>query len=44
MQTVMVPDLVPPTPEARAACVAVMASLIEVRSALFAQGDLVSST
>jgi HAD superfamily hydrolase (TIGR01509 family) len=42
MQTVMVPDLVPPTPEVRALCDAVMASLHEVRQAAFVQ-DLVSN-
>ena len=36
MQTVMVPDLVPPTDEVRALCRAVMGSLHEVRAAAFA--------
>lgn len=36
MQTVMVPDLVPPTDEVRALCRAVMASLHDVRAAAFA--------
>jgi HAD superfamily hydrolase (TIGR01509 family) len=36
MQTVMVPDLVQPTPEVRALCHAVMGSLHEVRAAAFA--------
>jgi HAD superfamily hydrolase (TIGR01509 family) len=36
MQTIMVPDLIPPTDELRALCHAVMASLHEVRSAAFA--------
>jgi HAD superfamily hydrolase (TIGR01509 family) len=44
MQTVMIPDLVQPTPESRAACVAVMSSLHELREALFAQASVVSST
>jgi HAD superfamily hydrolase (TIGR01509 family) len=43
MQTVMVPDLVPPSDELRALCAAVMASLHELRQSAFAQ-DLVSST
>jgi HAD superfamily hydrolase (TIGR01509 family) len=43
MQTIMVPDLVPPTPELRALCAAVMDSLHDVREAAFGQ-DLVSST
>ncbi|MBI4920225.1 MAG: HAD family phosphatase [Devosia nanyangense] len=43
MQTVMVPDLVPPTDEVRALCDAVMLSLHEVRAAAFAQ-DFVIST
>ncbi len=43
MQTVMVPDLVPPSAEVRALCDAVMPSLHAVRAAAFAQ-DLVSST
>jgi HAD superfamily hydrolase (TIGR01509 family) len=38
MQTVMVPDLVPPTEELRHLCHAVMASLHEVRAAAFATG------
>ena len=42
MQTIMVPDLVPPTDELRALCT-VMHSLHDVRQAAFAQ-DLVSST
>jgi len=42
MQTIMVPDLVPPTDELRALCT-VMGSLHDVREAAFAQ-DLVSST
>jgi HAD superfamily hydrolase (TIGR01509 family) len=37
MQTVMVPDLVPPTDEVRALCAAVMTSLHDVRAAAFAQ-------
>jgi HAD superfamily hydrolase (TIGR01509 family) len=36
MQTVMVPDLVPPTPDVRALCRAVMGSLHDVRAAAFA--------
>lgn len=36
MQTVMVPDLVPPTDEVRALCRAVMGSLHDVRAAAFA--------
>ena len=36
MQTVMVPDLLQPTPEVRALCHAVMGSLHEVRAAAFA--------
>jgi len=36
MQTVMVPDLVQPTPDVRALCHAVMESLHEVRTAAFA--------
>lgn len=36
MQTIMVPDLVPPTTEVRALCHAVMDSLHEVRAAAFA--------
>jgi HAD superfamily hydrolase (TIGR01509 family) len=36
MQTVMVPDLVPPTDEVRALCRAIMGSLHEVRAAAFA--------
>jgi HAD superfamily hydrolase (TIGR01509 family) len=36
MQTVMVPDLVPPTDEVRALCHAVMGSLHDVRAAAFA--------
>ena len=36
MQTVMVPDLIPPTEETRRLCAAVMESLHEVRSAAFA--------
>jgi len=43
MQTVMVPDLVPPSPAARAACVAVVEDLHTLRAAIFAQ-DLVSNT
>jgi HAD superfamily hydrolase (TIGR01509 family) len=43
MQTVMVPDLVPPSAAARAACVAVVDDLHALRSAMFAQ-DLVSNT
>ena len=39
MQTIMVPDLVQPTAEARAACVAVMASLHQLRAALFTDAD-----
>ena len=36
MQTVMVPDLVPPTDDVRALCHAVMGSLHDVRAAAFA--------
>jgi len=43
MQTVMVPDLVAPTPTERAACVAVVDSLHALRREIFAQ-DLVSNT
>ncbi len=43
MQTVMVPDLVPPSDEVRALCAAVMASLDEVRTAALAQ-DFASTT
>lgn len=43
LQTVMVPDLVAPSAESRAACVAVMADLHELRSAIAAQ-DVLSST
>jgi HAD superfamily hydrolase (TIGR01509 family) len=35
MQTVMVPDLVPPSPELRALCAAVLGSLHELREAAF---------
>jgi hypothetical protein len=42
MQTVMVPDLVPPTAEIRRLCT-VMASLHDVQAAAFGQA-LVSST
>ena len=42
MQTVMVPDLVPPNDDIRALCI-VMQSLHQVREAAFGQ-DLVSST
>jgi HAD superfamily hydrolase (TIGR01509 family) len=43
MQTVMVPDLIAPSQDARAACVAVMQDLHELRQAMFGQ-VLVSST
>jgi HAD superfamily hydrolase (TIGR01509 family) len=43
MQTVMVPDLIAPTPTERAACVAVLDSLHALRREIFAQ-DLVSNT
>lgn len=43
MQTIMVPDLVPPTAATRAACAAVMADLHALRAVMFGQ-DLVSST
>jgi beta-phosphoglucomutase-like phosphatase (HAD superfamily) len=40
MQTVMVPDLVPPSDDVRALCAAVMASLDEVRHAALAAGPI----
>jgi len=43
MQTVMVPDLVPPNDEIRALCDAVMESLVAVRAAAF-QDERISST
>jgi len=40
MQTVMVPDLVPPSDEVRSLCAAVMGSLDEVRRAALAQAPV----
>lgn len=43
LQTVMVPDLIAPTPGVRAACAAIVGDLHELGAAMFAQ-DLVSNT